>query len=495
MAEGRLTRRKLVGGAAAGAAAAAVPYARAVTADARTRTRTTDVVVVGAGLAGLTAARELVRAGHSVVVLEARDRVGGRTFNVSIGGGEVIDVGGEFIGPTQDHIKRLARRVGVKWFPSYAQGDNVYTRDGLRLTYPADTPAGIVPPDPTYAADAVQIVSQLDQMATEVSVSNPWNASSAEDWDSQTLYSWIKEHQANPDFMRLASTATEPIFGCEPRDISLLYTLFYIAASGNEQNQGTFERNFNTQGGAQQDRFDGGAQLVAQRVAHRLGDRVELNAPVRRIERVRGGVRVHADGITVRAGRAIVAIPPMLAGRIVYEPKLPFLRDQLTQRVPQGTLIKIDAIYNKPFWRDDGLNGTGLSVNGPVKVAFDSTPKDGAPGILLGFIGGHEGRVWGRRSKRDRRKAVLDQLVEYFGSAARNPIRYHEAHWSQAAWSRGCPVALFGPGTLFDYGRALRKPVGRIHWAGTETSTFWNGYMDGAVRSGERAAAEVRAAL
>src|SRR4029079_10350850 len=226
-------------------------------------------------------------------------------------------------------------------------------------------------------------------------------------------------------------------------------------------------------------------------VASLLGSRVVLNAPVRQISQTSTGVTVVADSTTVTAKRAIVAIPPTLAGRIAYDPALPPLRDQLTQHMPQGTLMKFEAIYSTPFWRAKGLNGQAVSENGPIKVTFDASPQDGSPGILMGFIGGHDACRCEDVPASELRDAALQNLANYFGPEALNPVNVVTFNWSTEVWNRGCPVAVLGPGTLTEFGAVLRVPVDRIHWAGTETSTFWNGYMDGAVRSGERAAAEV----
>jgi monoamine oxidase len=488
----RITRRGLLGSAAAGTAVAALPAAGQAAPKGST-TRSADVVVVGAGLAGLTAARELVSQGRSVVVLEARDRVGGRVLSHPLRTGSYSELGGMFTGPTQDHIQALARDTGVGLFPTYNSGNNVFVGgDGRREEFPSDTPLGTAPADPVVAPDIALAVTQLDEMATHVDVDAPWEAESAEEWDRQTLDTWLRSHTSgNPEFMAITSAATEAIFGCEPRELSLLYTVFYIAASGNEDNQGTFERNFNTADGAQESRFAGGTHLIPERVAAQLGDRIVLGAPVRRIDQSASGVTVQSDKLVVSAQRAIVAIPPTLAGRIFYEPALPPLRDQLTQHMPQGSLMKFEAAYPTPFWRDRGLTGQVVSENGPVKVTFDVSPESGTPGIMMGFIGGHEARVWEQRSESERRDAVLQQFAHFFGDEARSPREVVEFNWSTEVWNRGCPVAVLGPGTLIDFGTELRKPVGRIHWAGTETSTFWNGYMDGAVRSGKRAAGEV----
>jgi monoamine oxidase len=491
-----ITRRRLIGGAAAGTAVTVMPSA-AGAAPKQPAARTADVVVVGAGLAGLTAARQVVAAGRSVLVLEARDRVGGRVLSHTLPGGAPSELGGMFTGPTQDHIQALARDLGVGLYPTYNTGNNVFVGgDGRREEFPSDTPLGTAPADPLVAPDIALAVTQLDEMATQVDVDAPWSSPHAEEWDRQTLDTWLRSHTSgNPEFMAVASAATEAIFGCEPGELSLLFTVFYLAASGNEENQGTFERNFNTKDGAQERRFAGGTHLVPQRMAAQLGDRVVLNAPVRRIVQGSAGVTVHSDAGVVNAGRAIVAIPPTLAGRIFYEPALPPLRDQLTQHMPQGTLMKFEAVYPTPFWRDRGLTGQVVSEIGPVKVTFDASPEAGSPGIMMGFIGGHEARDWQQRSEASRRDAVLRQFAHFFGDEALSPREVVEFNWSTEVWSRGCPVAVLGPGTLLDFGAALRQPVERIHWAGTETSTYWNGYMDGAVRSGRRAAAEVLAAL
>jgi monoamine oxidase len=498
--EWRPTRRKLIqagSGAAAAGAVAATP-GTALAKHTRPRKKA-DVIVVGAGIAGLTAARQIRAAGKSVIVMEAQDRVGGRTLNEDIGGGEVADLGGTFIGPTQDHIAALVKELGIGTFPTYNTGNNVYIRsDGRRETFASNTPVfGTAPADPEIAPDIVAVVAQLDSMASEIDVKQPWAHANAALWDSQTLDSWIRQNSTgNQEFLDLVSAACEPIFGAEAREISLLYVLFYIASSGNEQNVGTFERNFNTQGGGQETRIEGGAQLISIKMAEQLGKRVVLKAPARRIDQGRFGVRVWTDKYYVSGKRVIVAIPPALAGRIIYHGGMTDLRDQLMQRIPQGTLRKFEAVYEKPFWRDKNLSGQCISNIGPVKVTFDASPKDGSPGVVLGFIGGSEARKWTPRSPEERKKAVLDQLQLFFDDTqAQNVTAVYEKDWPADRWAIGCPVGVMAPGTLVDFGPALKDPVGKIHWAGTETSDYWCGYMDGAVRSGERAAKEVLSAL
>jgi monoamine oxidase len=500
MTKETITRRRFVAGTAAGGAALSLPAAaHAATRHPRTGSgsvRTADVVVVGAGLAGLTAARVIARAGRSVLVLEARDRVGGRVWNHDLGGGHISERGGTFVGPTQDRVLALAHSVGVGTFRTYDTGQNVYVADGQRITWSDTGPTGTAPPDPLALPDLAAVVAKLDELSTSVPVSAPWKAVHTAEWDGQTLETWIGSQVAvTPRFRELLPVATRPIFGAEPRELSLLFVLFYVASSGNAQNPGTFERNFDTRGGAQQARFVGGSQTIALKVAQRLSSRVVPASPVRRITQHSGGVTVLSDRLTVKAKQVIVAIPPALAGRIDYEPILPFERDQLTQRYGQGTLTKVAAVYGRPFWRDQGLTGQAFSASGPVSATFDDSPPHGGPGVVFGFVGGDAARSYHALSAAARRTRVLDQFVTFFGSKARTPKAFFETTWAAEQWTRGCPVGIPAVGALYAYGARLRAPVGRIHWAGTETSDYWNGYMGGAVRSGERAATEVLAAL
>jgi monoamine oxidase len=281
------------------------------------------------------------------------------------------------------------------------------------------------------------------------------------------------------------------VWAAEPRDVSLLHVLMYIRGAGNEQNMGTLERLINTAGGAQESRFVGGSQRVSIELAKQLGRRVLLGHPVRRITQTAGGVTVVCDKLTATAKHVIVTGPPAVTALIDYEPALPAQRAQLLQRFPQGNAIKCVAVYDKPFWRAKGLAGQVTSDAEPVRITFDNSPPDGSPGIMLGFIEGHFARVWSRRSLAERRDAVLRNFATYFGPEALKPLDYVEMDWSSEPWTRGCYVGFTPPGVLLDYGEAIRAPVGRIHWAGAETATYWNGYMDGALRSGTRAAKEI----
>jgi monoamine oxidase len=440
---------------------------------------------VGARLAGLVAARDLVAAGAEVVVLEARDRVGGRTLTLPAADGTPIDHGAQWIGPTQDRVAALAASVGVTTYPTWDRGLHTEFRDGRARRFGGQLPAS----DPGTAVAMGLAVRELDAMAAEVPPEAPWNAERAPLWDSQTVESWLQARVGTEGARSWLRTAVRSTLAAEPGDLSLLHTLFFIRSAGG------YARLIETAGGAQERRFHQGAQAISIRLAEALGERVVLGAPVRVVTHDPGGVVVEADARAVAARRAILAVPPALAGRVAYRPPLPGWRSQLTQRVPMGSVVKVHALYDEPFWRHDGLSGLAVGDHGPVEIVYDNSPDGGTPGVLVGFIEGQDARAWGRRSPADRRAATLECLVRYFGEPAGRPRELLERSWADEEYSGGCFAGYFPPGVWTAYGQGLREPVGPLHWAGTETATVWNAHMDGAVRSGERAAAEVLAAL
>ncbi len=444
-----------------------------------------DVAVVGAGLSGLVAARDVLASGSSAVVLEARDRVGGRVLNEDLGDGKVVEVGGQWVGPTQRRLLELAQDLGVATFPTYSEGENLIEWRGSVRRY-----RGTIPRiDPRALAIIGATQARLNAMARKVPLAAPWEAPRAARWDRETFWSWMRRNVPSRGARDLLEIAIEAVWAVPSADVSLLHVLFYIHSAGR------LEQLLDAEGGAQDRRFVGGSQLLALRLAERLGDAVALGAPVRRIEHGEQGVTVEADGCTVRARRAIVAMPPVMTARIAYDPPLPGHRDQLTQRMAQGTVTKCVAVYDRPFWRDEGLSGQATSDMGPVRIAFDNSPPDGSPGALVGFLEGAGAREWGRSTARERREAVLGSFARLFGPRAARPDRYIERSWADEEWTRGCYGCSFAPGGWTAFGPSLRAPIGVLHWAGAETATVWNGYMDGAVRSGERAAAEALASM
>ncbi len=449
------------------------------------RSHEADVVVVGAGLAGLSAARTLVTAGASVVVLEARDRVGGRILNEDVGGGHVVEVGGQWIGPTQDRLAALAADLGVETFPTYVEGENVIEYGGRLHRY-----RGAIPRvNPAVLLDVEQAQRRLNRLARTVPLHAPWEAPRAARLDEQTAATWMRRNLATKGGRMLLELGIEAVWAAQPEELSLLHLLFYVHSAGS------LETLFDTEGGAQQDRFVGGSQRLALRMAEALGERVVLGVPVRRVVHGAEGVTVEGEGAVARGREAILALAPTLASRIAYDPPLPGYRDQLTQRMPLGTVAKCMAIYDEPFWREEGLSGQGTSERGPVRVTYDNSPPGGSPGVLLGFLEGRRARELGRVPAEQRRAAVIDCFTRLYGPRAARPSAYVERLWAEEEWTRGCYGCHLPPGAWTNYGPALREPIGPLHWAGAEYATVWNGYMDGAVRSGEQRARAVRERL
>ncbi|HEX8073689.1 MAG TPA: FAD-dependent oxidoreductase [Thermoleophilaceae bacterium] len=487
-----LTRRGALGAAGAGALAATLPghaEARAVK-HRRRRTRRADVVVLGGGLAGLSAALALVKAGRSVIVLEARDRVGGRTLNERLADGTLIEHGGQFLfSPEREReIVALAREFGRQIIPQNLIGDNVYHRNGSAQRYPRHGVSGRIPPfDPLALSELLVFATTIDDMAAQVDPTQPWTAAKAGEWDAQTFDSFVRANTKHEETRFLLDVFARSLTGTEPRDLSLLYVLKLLAGTGGMTVQEVGEATARA-------RFLHGVQSLPIAMAARLGSRVKLSTPVRRISQDGGSVRVQADRFAVTAKRAIVAFAPTLTGQLRYDPPLPAARAQLVQRFPQGTAIKVHCVYDKPFWRDDGLTGESFGDLEPIRVTEDVTLPYGAA-LLEGFITASSARHWMTRSRNERRQAVIANFTQILGPRAASPHRYVERIWADDVWTRGCFYGVLPPGVLIDYGEAIRRPVGRIHWAGTETAPEWAASIEGAVRSGNAAARDVLAGL
>ncbi|MET8973375.1 flavin monoamine oxidase family protein [Streptomyces hydrogenans] len=440
-----------------------------------------DVVVIGAGLAGLTAARTLRDAGLSVTVLEARDRVAGRTLGHLLSDGTPVELGGQWIGRTQTEVLKLVGELGLETFPTYDDGAAVTLYQG-RLTKYADETFGLS----TEGAVAVgQLQQELEGLADTVSLSSPWTSPAAAELDRQSVGEWLRSRTDDTEALAFWGAIIPALFSAEPAELSLLHFLFYIKSGGMIDNLVA------TTGGAQELRVVGGPHQISERLAEQLGDAVRLNTPVRGISQDGDGVRVDFDGGQVTARRVVVAIPPTLAGRLVYRPALPASRDGLTQQMPMGSVIKVQVAYPTPFWRRAGLSGFGFSLDEGLSVTMDNSPPDGSRGVVVGFFEGAHARTAALKSPEERRASAVATLVRMFGPEAESPVEYAEQNWMEEEYTRGCYGGRLGAGVWTQHGAALAEPIGRIHWAGAETADVWNGYMDGAIRSGHRAAAEV----
>jgi monoamine oxidase len=376
-----------------------------------------DVVVVGAGLAGLAAARDLEVLGATVLILEARGRTGGRTLNHQLENGEVVEIGGQWVGPHHDRLLTMANELEVETFPTHNRGWHLLYIGGRIRRY-----RNMVPPrmSPVQLIDFCQAQLRLDHLARKVPLDEPWTAKRATRWDAMTLESWLRGAMVSRGGREIMNLAVNAVFAADPGDLSLLHFLFYTRSGG-------LSRGLLT---AQELRFVGGSQQLSIRQARRLKAEVRLQAPVHAVRQDQTGVTVTGHETSVRSQRVIIAAPPSLAGRIGYEPLLPADRDLLTQSAPMGSVIKVLGIYDEPFWRSDGLSGQASSDVGPVRVVFDNSPPSAQPGILVGFAEASQARTLRRLSPVERRNEVLDCFGRFFGNKAKRPTAYVEQDWN-----------------------------------------------------------------
>ncbi|PTU30193.1 flavin monoamine oxidase family protein [Stenotrophobium rhamnosiphilum] len=473
-------RRKLITSAAAVLSVAALqtPTAEAKSKSGGTQTGSVDVIVVGAGLSGLTSARELVKKGKSVVVLEARDRVGGRTWTTAVGARR-YDLGGQFVGPTQDRIRAMAKEFGLEIKPVFSDAKHIWELGDERVEFEGSVPALSL----LQKLDLGHIINKMNALAKRVGPTTPWAVSDAAELDAITLAQWVKENSYKKSSRDFAKVMTRAVLGVDPDEISVLLWSYYVAQGDN------IEMLIGGRGGAQDSVIEGGSQQLSLRMAKDLGAAVKLSQPVRRVMHDAAGVTVETDHGNWRGRYVVMAIPPAMNTAITFTPSLTGDRRDLETRAPMGRYAKVVITYEKPFWRELGYAGDVGSLRGPVVASYDDSSNEGP--ALLGFVGGDDERLWRKLSAPARKAAVLECFARWFGSEALKPLAYEEKDWTVDEWTFGGPTIALPPGVLSRYGAALRQPIGRIHWAGTEAAQRWTGYMDGAIRAGEQAAADL----
>jgi len=444
--------------------------------------READVIVVGAGLAGLAAAGAVLRAGLEPIVLEARDRIGGRVVNEPIADGKIVEMGGQWVAPRSSGLRRFAAQAGLEFFPTYETGRKLMEVSGKIHRWKGKLPPLQIP----ALLDVGLARLRLDRLAHTVPAQAPWNAPRAEELDAQTLGSWFDHTVRSRKGRALLDVAATTIWGAAPHGINLLQALAYTSGAGNFEALTAREL---------QDRIVGGSARLADVLAAELGHRIVLRHPVERIEDRTGRVEVVASGVAFRAQRAIVAVPPQLAAGIEFDPGLPERRALALRCLPMARVTKVAAVYDRPFWRERGLCGQAITLTGPVTAVFDNSPPDGDPGVLIGFVPAERAKTLAGRPGAERRLAVLETFSRLFGTEAAEPRAFFEKDWAADPWTRGCYFGLATASSLTGVLRTLAEPVGAVHWAGAETATENYGGMDGALASGERAAAEVLAEL
>jgi monoamine oxidase len=441
-----------------------------------------DVCIVGAGYAGLTAARRLSQAGRSVVVLEARDRIGGRIWTYELEDGSPVDRGGGWLAPKHDAIFGLAAEMGVSTYKTWVKGAHLLIGEGRTRRY-----TGLIPKISPLAVLSIALAQwRIDRMAKQVPLDAPWSADRAAEWDARTVAAFLERTGIRTTIARdLFEMAVRGLFTGDLADTSFLHLLFLV------RGHGSINTLFSIENGSQENMVVGGAGTIARRMADALGDAVRLRAPVRTVVQRDDRVSIDADGVSVSARHAVITVPPALVNDMTFEPALPADRVALYRGAVAGPESKTLVVYDEPFWRADGLSGQTAAPGTASEVTLDACPATGSPGVIASFTFGEVADQVDAMDPADRRRAVVDALTSRLGPRAASPVDFIETAWWKEEWTRGCSMAHFPPGLLTRYGPLLRQPFGSVHWAGTETSTTSHGAIDGAVRSGERAAAEI----
>jgi monoamine oxidase len=441
-----------------------------------------DVCIVGAGLAGLTAARRLSQAGRSVAVLEARDRVGGRVWTKTTRDGVPVDMGACFVGPHHDRMLALTKEMGVTTFKTFVDGDNVLATGGKVRRYRGDIPRI----SPVALLSAGQAIARMNAMAKKVPVDAPWDAPKAAAWDALSVRAWLSPAHVPTRLARdLIEATVRACFAAELSEVSFLNWLFLIRSAGG------VESLMNIAGGYQDAQFEGGVGQVPGAMAAELGDAVVLGTPVTGVMATADRVEVQGAGCTVSARRVVLALPRALSAGIRFDPALPADHALLIHQVPAGTEVKMVAVYDEPFWRHDGVSGATVATDDDIEVTLDTCQPNHSQGVVAGYAAGPRARSLAALGETERRDVFVQVLTRRLGPRASSPVEVLEQNWAQEEWTRGCSMGHFPTGVLTQYGRRLREPVGRVHWAGTETASTSYGAMDGAVRSGERVCDEI----
>lgn len=459
------------------------------------QTRDADVVVVGAGPAGLMAARTLTKAGQRVVVLEARDRVGGRTWSDTIDGA-FLEIGGQWISPDQTELLGLVDELGKQTFDRYREGESVYVApDGTRTVYSGED----FPVSPGTLAEVERLTATLDRLAMELGAEEPWAHPKARELDTVSFHHWLRAQSADEEACNLIGLFIAGGMLTKPAHaFSALQAVLMAASAGSFSN--LLDEDF-----ILDKRVVGGMQSVSEAMAAQLGDAVVLGAPVRTVAWNEGeggsaSVTVTADGgtagrVTVTARRAILAVPPTLYSRISYVPALPRRQHQLHQHLSMGLVIKVHAVYERPFWRDANLSGTCFGAGQLVQEIYDNTNHGDARGTLVGFVSDEKADAMFTLTAEERKAAILESMAHYLGEEALTPEVYYESDWGSEEWTRGAYAASFDLGGLSRYGADQRTPVGPIHFACSDIAGEGYQHVDGALRMGRRAAEETVAAL
>ena len=475
--------------------------------DATTTELTRDVAIIGAGPSGLTAAYRLQQAGHTVAVIEARERVGGRTWSNHINGA-FLEIGGQWVSPDQTALISLISELGLKTFSRYRDGENLY-RDpnGTMHRYTGD----MFPANEKTQQEMVRLIEKLDALAAEIGAQQPWAHPKARELDTISFHHWLRtqsddEEACNNIGLFIAGgMLTKPAHA-----FSALQAVLMAASAGSFSN--LVDEDF-----ILDKRVVGGMQSVSLTLAQKVGaENIILGHPARvlrwqepgeypvRVETEafsEDGVASPADNVIVRAKYVVVAVPPNLYSRVHFVPALDRRQHQMHQHQSLGLVIKVHAVYPTPFWRDKGLSGTCFAANNLVQEIYDNTNYDPqtdqeeSRGTLVGFVSDEAADKMFTISAEERKARILDSMAQMLGEETKNPIVYYESDWGAEEWTRGAYAASYDLGGLHRYGADQLTPVGPIYWSCSDIASDGYQHVDGAVRMGEKTAATLDAKL
>ncbi|MDE5414506.1 flavin monoamine oxidase family protein [Alkalihalobacterium chitinilyticum] len=436
-----------------------------------------NVVIIGAGLSGLTAAFELKKQDISFTILEARDRAGGRIYSLKedhFG----LDLGAQWISTHHEKMKRLIAEYDLETISTSQKGKTIYEQRGR-----VKEVNGFLPPVSRLALmDLFKVKRKINHMIKQLPDEAPWNSELGQSLDQITMQDFVNASMFTDEGKIHFTLLAEEELSTKMYNVSALDVFWFLKSAGS----------VNKLLSAEQYWIREGASSLVESMAERLEDYIEYNRPVEEVKYDSYNEAVVSSGEKQwKAKKVIITVPPNITGNIKFDPELPKARTALQKESDFPFVMKMVVVYDKPFWREAGLNGSLFSDQGPISLTMDSSPKDQRFGVLTILIGGENAQIYSKMGQEYRRNETIKTLVRFFGEKAGTPIQVYEKDWSEDKWTRGGYGSHFPPGTLTKYGNALTEPVGPIHWAGSETATKWRLYMEGAVQSGQRAAEEV----
>ncbi|AGA24729.1 flavin monoamine oxidase family protein [Singulisphaera acidiphila] len=453
-----------------------------------------DVLILGAGYAGLAAARLLRSRGRKVAVLEANDQVGGRTRDRVIHDGRRVELGGQYIVPDQTRVQEVAHELGLETYASWNEGDWFLSFEGRTARYrtsPGQCLVDEMGQPPAVRTEIETTIEELTRLNKSVSAVTPWLHPRAEEWDGITFASWLDGRIKTRPARQFINFMTNQAFSTEPDEISLLQMLWFIKTSHGVPGWAL--------GGPQANRIDGGTGLLAERMSQELGQDVSLGQVAQSIRQDERSVSVVTNQGTFRARATLICLPPQLTNTVRFDPLLPSDLYRAFDGLQAGMTVKVQAVYDRPFWRERAWSGNGISFQGPQAFTFDNTPRAGTPGVLLGFISARQATEWSRLTPERRKAAVLGLWSDVYGEPSLEPIDYFEMNWPAQPFIRAGHGCHFSPGFWKPLGPALggenMPRFGRVWWASSDLAKDWVGYLEGALRAGEQAAREIEREL